>query len=60
MRAAGRDAAAVPEQQSRDQTSSGNQGHRLELAGADGAGAEAGILSLSVKVCAKEVGPKGN
>lgn len=26
----------------------------------DGAGAEAGILSLSLRVCAKRVGPKGN
>lgn len=26
----------------------------------DGAGAEAGTLRLSLRVCAKEVGPKGN
>lgn len=31
-----------------------------ELERPDGAGAEAGILSLSLRVCAKEVAPKGN
>lgn len=61
--AAARDAAAVPEPaEHRDQRCSGNHRHRLRAGKTRWcrAGAEAGMLSVSLRACAKEVAPKGN